>query len=265
MLYRAFDPLGGSQRVETRLISPRIWKPLDGRQFGFMRVLSDSIRRMEHKYPFLLPDLRRGASLIVTSDYSGHHRSSRCEAYAFLVSDMTGCAGWEQRRQLVRGVYLDDARRMSYKNLNDGQRRAALRPFLEAANLIRGVLVIMVVDKSVHSLFRTQREGQARPVRSEFAGWSRSIVERLLRAVHFVSFFIAGLSEPDQDVLWLTDDDAIAQNEKRLRQLVNVFGRVASHYLSHDLGHIRIGTTQSDTGRRDVEDLAAIPDLLILA
>jgi hypothetical protein len=32
--------------------------------------------------------------------------------------------------------------------------------------------------------------------------------------------------------------------------------------LPHMLRHLRIGTTRSDTGRRDVEDLVAIPDLV---
>lgn len=76
-----------------------------------------------------------------------------------------------------------------------------------------------------------------------------------------MSFFLAGLSAPDQDVFWFTDEDDIVANELRLRQLVNVFGRISSHYLTHNLRHLRIATSRSDTGRRDIEDLLAIADL----
>jgi hypothetical protein len=62
-------------------------------------------------------------------------------------------------------------------------------------------------------------------------------------------------------VLWLTVQDDIAANEHRHRQLVQAFGRIASHYLQHTLGHLRIATTASDSGKRDLEDLVAIADL----
>lgn len=50
-------------------------------------------------------------------------------------------------------------------------------------------------------------------------------------------------------------------NELRHRQFVKLFGAVSGSYLNHDLGHLRIGTTASDTGRRDVEDFVPIADL----
>jgi hypothetical protein len=69
------------------------------------------------------------------------------------------------------------------------------------------------------------------------------------------------LSRPYQDVLWFTDEDAIVASEERLREFVEIFTKVSSHYLSHNLRHIRIGTTKSDTGARDIEDLVAVADL----
>jgi hypothetical protein len=86
-------------------------------------------------------------------------------------------------------------------------------------------------------------------------------MERSLRVVHLVSFFLAGLSAPGQDVFWITDEDDIVANEVRLRQLVNVFARISGHYVAHGLRHLRIGTSRSDTGRRDIEDLLSVADL----
>lgn len=96
---------------------------------------------------------------------------------------------------------------------------------------------------------------------SDFGHWRSGAFEKLLRIVHFASLLVAGLSAPGQDLLWFTDEDAIAPNDSRLYDLVEAFKRICSHYLQHDLRHIRIGTSRSDTGKRDIEDLLSIPDL----
>jgi hypothetical protein len=87
------------------------------------------------------------------------------------------------------------------------------------------------------------------------------VTEKLLRIIHFVSLFLAGLSREGQDALWITDEDEIAANEQRHRELTTSFGNVSSHYLQHSLRHLRVATTASDTGKRDVEDFVAVADL----
>jgi hypothetical protein len=84
----------------------------------------------------------------------------------------------------------------------------------------------------------------------------------MLRVVHLVGFFIAGLSRTGQDVLWITDEDEIAANDDRLRELTKLFGNISSHYIPHNMGHFRCGTTRSDDASRQLEDLASIPDLI---
>jgi len=42
--------------------------------------------------------------------------------------------------------------------------------------------------------------------------------------------------------------------------LVEIFAKISSHYLNHTLRHLRIATTASDTGKRDVEDFVSIAD-----
>ena len=100
------------------------------------------------------------------------------------------------------------------------------------------------------------------PDLKEYSHWDDAVFEKLLRVVHIASLFVAGLSRPYQDLLWITDEDAIVADERRLREFVDIFSKVCSHYLKHNLRHIRIGTTKSDTGKRDVEDLVAIADLV---
>jgi hypothetical protein len=94
----------------------------------------------------------------------------------------------------------------------------------------------------------------------EFSHWSPMAFERLLRAVHLVSFFVAGLSAPGQDVFWYTDEDDIAPNDARLYDVCEVYKRVSGHYVAHMMRHFRFGTSRSEDGTRILEDLIAIPD-----
>jgi len=149
---------------------------------------------------------------------------------------------------------------MSYKALNDIHRQRALRPFLAAADSIPGICASLAVAKNIETLFVPDNAS----VNAELAAclsWNRHLFERALRIVHFVSFFVAGLSLPNQDVLWLSDEDEIAANANRLTLLTKLWANVISNYAVHSLRHLRCGTTKSVGGSCEAEDLAAIPDL----
>lgn len=204
-----------------------------------------------------IPDLR-GPVIFVGSDYSGSHCGSAYEVYAVLLVDSIGCRQLIEVRRLLRPLL--GSRRMSYKGLNDGQKRRALLPFLSNADEISGVCLAVAVAKSAATLFQWDTAG-IDPGLLPCLEWGRSVSERALRIVHFVSFFLAGVSSPGQDVLWFTDEDEIAANDLRLTFLTKLFANVSSHYLLHDLRHVRCGTTRCDNGSNEIEDLTAIPDL----
>lgn len=238
------------------------WNHLDNPELGFMKGFSESIVKMENEATILLPDIRQGSTIFVGSDYSGQHNLARYESYTLLLADLENCGIWEARRQQVRQRYLSDGRRISYKDLRDKLRQHALLPFLTAANSIPGLLVTILVNKKIDSLF--EKEGRLDMDRSdlkEYRHWERGVFEKLLRVLHFVSFFVSGLSRPYQDVLWITDEDEIMANSARLKEVSEMFLRLCSHYLKHNLRHARIGTTKSDTGKRDIEDIVAVADL----
>ena len=239
-----------------------VWRHLDNPALGPMNILSDIIRREEISRTNLLTDLRGTPTIFVASDYGGMHAGASFQSLSFVFVNPENLLPWDVSRCALRDRLRLGARRISYKALNDGKRRRALFPFLEAANLIPGILVNVLIDRGVETTFESKDPIELELARSDlFPGWSPVIVERALRVVHLVSFFLGGLSAPGQDVLWITDEDDIVANETRLRQLVAVFARISSHYLPHNLRHLRIGTARSDTGRRDLEDLLAIADL----
>lgn len=238
------------------------WK-LGGRlELGAMNAANSLIRALDFSDPDAIPNLRNASTILVGSDYSGQHATSQFEALCFLFVDADRSRSWIRAQESLRKQFLPDGRRLSYKALNDRQRIAALPRFLEATNLLCGLLVVVLVDKRIESLFKSSGKIESSdPEIQSIAHWAPHVVEKLLRVCHFASFFLSGLSREYQDVLWITDQDDIAANAERHGELVSTFGRISSHYLPHTLGRLHLATTASDTGKRDVEDFVAIADL----
>ena len=152
---------------------------------------------------------------------------------------------------------------MSFKSLGDSRRQAVLYPFLQAAGNLRGVCVTFAIHRTVESLFvesevlNPKTAGFASP-----AHWTPKSFERVMRIVHLLSILLAGLSSPGQHILWITDNDDIVANLNHHQDTVNLLANVASHYLTHNLGRLRIATATSDAGDQQLEDLLSIPDLV---
>ena len=238
------------------------WKYPDRPELGLMDIVSNMIRALDVTDSSSLPDIRRGSTIVVGSDYSGQHATTEYESLAFVMGDIERCRNWMVRRTSIRARSLNDGRRLSYKTLRDKKRQSVLFDFLDAANEIPGILLVILTQKSIESLFKVSgRIESTDPEIASLAHWKPHVVEKLLRIIHFLGLFLAGLSREGQDVLWITDEDEIAANVQKHRELTDAFGMISSHYLQHNLRHVRVATTASDTGKRDVEDFVAIADL----
>lgn len=238
------------------------WFHEDAPHLGVMNGLSNAIARSERSRPGVIPDLRGAPTLLLGSDYAGFHRSARFEVISFIASNLELLQDWDRERCALRESILLDGRRMSFKSLNDRQRRLALSAFLAAANRIPGLLFTVAIDRRMETVFEERRKLTRGGVDSEeFDGWKISTSERALRVMHLASLLVRGLCEKGQDMLWVTDEDEIVANDDRLRTFVNVFASISGHYITKQMRHLRIATTKSDTGRRDLEDYVAICDL----
>jgi hypothetical protein len=152
-------------------------------------------------------------------------------------------------------------RTMSFKALNDAKRREALPRFLAAASRLEGLTITVAIHKNIKSLFSTKgRIDMKRPDLVMVRGWKERSVERFLRVTHLAALFAVGLSVAKQNVIWITDEDDVVANDERLRTAAEAFGNIVSNLSDHDLGHLRIGTTDADNGTWQLEDLAAIAD-----
>ena len=199
---------------------------------------------------------------MIGSDYGGQHADSRYESLAFVVADGGGLNPWFQARATLREQFLPNGRRMSFKSLNDRLRMAVLPKFLGAADLIPGLLLVALFDKRIGTIFAPdQAQDEESTLLQQLSQWPGRTQEKLLRICHLVALVLAGLAREFQHILWITDQDDIAANVERHTLFVNVFGNIASHYLQHTLGHLRIATTASDDGSRSIEDFVAVADL----
>ncbi|HEY4178752.1 MAG TPA: hypothetical protein VGM90_18020 [Kofleriaceae bacterium] len=233
------------------------WRPLKPGNFGWLGSISDAILRREITSTDHFPYLGGAQTLLVASDYAGT-RSSPYRVYAFLTTVVESLAPWRASIAQLRASQLPERRRMSFKRLGDGHRAEALVPFLDAANRIPGVLLLVAFSKSVGDLLD---EPSDRYLFSKISHWKPAVREELFRVLCLVSLLVAGLSRPGHDVLWLSDEDAIVSNSARMQEMAPAFMQIASSVVPHQMGNLRFATTGQDSGDLDREDLAAIPDL----
>lgn len=208
----------------------------------------------------LLRSCQDAQTLHVFSDYSDGPSYS---SYSFMFTDLSQSRSGLDAFQALRST-TGFGRRMSYKNLGDGVRAAALPGFCEAARQLHGHVMTFAIARSIDTLFAPSADDDSDAELSRIADkyGSPRMREHLARVLHFFAFSLAGLSRPGQHVEWFTDVDPVVPEQEWLHDFVNLAGNLASHYLVHTLGDMRIGTTRSDDGTLLLEDLCAVPDLI---
>ena len=266
------------------------WRPPEGAS-GVFGEITAHLAALESEDPTALPDLRTPGHLTIASDYSGQHAGARQEVLAFLLCNPERNHAWEHARRRVRRELLGDGRRMAFKDLGDHRRREALNPFLDAADQIPGLLFAVAIPSTVRTLF-ARRDAPRRPTATAPAtppapgqgqgtppAAAHSALptlhfalphydarfgvagEHLLRAAHCVALLIAGFSRPQQEALWLTDEDEIAPHVAGTRRLQRICAHVLGHYTPNPPRDLRCLYTRHDDRSRAIEDLTAMPDL----
>lgn len=209
-----------------------------------------------------LPELT-GPLIYIFSDYSGDQKASSYETMGVLYADLYGSPDWEIHRREVRDRFLADGRRISFKAMSDKRRQAAIVPFLQAANEIEGLILVVAIKKSIRTLCVDAQFAKKISERLVFnKSWSLREFERMARVTHLIGLLIGGLGKKDQDIYWISDQDPLLANESIAFDLRQMLTRFSSHYARRDLGQLGFGTVAMDPGDRFEEDGAAIPDLV---
>jgi hypothetical protein len=258
-----------SIRYHEMLLSPWLkqskWNRLREPNYDFMLNLSNCIGDFSDLHPEYLPALK-GESLLITSDYSGAHKSSDFDVISILVSDFDLLYPWLRLRDAIRSMHLPNGRRMSYKSLGDKFKQRALHPFLHAADFIPGLLFTVAISKKIRPL--VMKPGELPDAQDRFdleATWDDYSFETMMRVANFVTFAAAAICPQPKSVTWFTDEDEFVANPARLHDVTKM---MAFFELVHFRKPIEFKFFQTITppewfwpDKLLLEDLCAIPDL----
>ncbi len=130
-----------------------------------------------------------------------------------------------------------------------------LEPFLEAANTIHGTLFTIAISKQIDLVNPSLLSEELKFL----PGFKPSVAASL--PVHYLlSVLVSGSIPADQEIVWLTDQDAIAANPDFHNLLMVAFGKILSGHLLCNVGSVLSGTTANDSGNFSIKDTASLPD-----
>src|SRR3569833_3356783 len=95
------------------------WRHLDNFVFGLLNYLSQFIQAIDLSELDRLPDISRGSTILIGSDYSGQHASSDYDVSSFLLADIQHSRRWADERDCIRRTLPTDNRRYAIKSLGD--------------------------------------------------------------------------------------------------------------------------------------------------
>lgn len=209
-------------------------------------------------------NLRNTDHLWLLSDYSGEDRQSPYESYSFLVFDLASSRDFVTRLSDIRLRSIKDSRRVSYKNLREPVRnRAALQIAESASKYLVGNVVTIAVARSLGSLFKDGNDEFAPdPILAKYLDeLNPRVSEKYGRILHFGAMVAAGFSSSGQNLTWITDRDEVVEGASRFTGFRLHAQNLFSHYLRHDMGHFKLGTSANDDGSMSLQDCLTVPDM----
>ena len=237
------------------------WKRLEDPRFGLANRISDAISALEWREPDSLVDVRRSQEFLLACDFAGAHSEAHYEAFAFLLGAIAQTGPWMQAREEVRYRLLNGRGEMSYKGLNDARRQRALAPFLLAANLFPGNLVVVMVSKKLKRVFDNPGDQVLVPeLVVAVRNWNAKSFHRLLLVATIGALLTSGLAASSQDILWVTDQDEIAPNPTKHNHAGHVIHHCLERYAPDLRGLLTFATTEANGDHFLMRDAVAITD-----
>ncbi|MGY6272132.1 hypothetical protein ACXIUT_20780 [Achromobacter denitrificans] len=213
----------------------------------FVRELQKQWIAQEARKELLLPNLRNeNASIAIYSDYGGESYDSKYFTYSFLICAWNQTGAFHEAMRKLRDKYglNEPFKEISFKDFRYGPISRALDDYLKnLSNFVNGLLLTIVIEKSVGSVFGEETKTAHQFIKKTledagFGSWKPEVAEKLLRIVHFPAYLVALLSKPGQNVFWMTDHDSIAPTQEQHIKVLNLFGNLLRHYCKHELGTI---------------------------
>ena len=232
------------------------WISPDIRSNDLQNSFSQQCELAQSRKPDFFPSIRDDSELVIAGDYSGEHAESAFDVITLLLADRPGILdSWEAARCQIRESLLPDGRRHAYKRLSDSLRQKALIPFLRASSAINGILLCVAFDKSLSKTnigISQHAESVLNP----------TVYSKLSKIASFGSILTSGLAREGQNLLWITDDDAIVSNERHQIETYGVIRQTLDAFCPFTMGDVNFGIASKFEDNRRAEDLCAIPDLI---
>lgn len=236
----------------------------------FIKEFQRHLQSSEARKELLLPNIQdKNETIAVFSDYGGEHSSSKFYTYSFLVVAYSQLHLFNKKMNELRGEYglNDPFKEIAFKRLDHGPSFRFLEPYLlTAQNLINGLVLTVVVEKDIDSLFFDGKLNSSKVLEEALAKIGMSylkpaVAEKLFRITHYLSFLITLLSKEGQKIFWMTDNDAIAANTERFEDALSFFCRVLGHYSQKRYALVG-GAVPFKEKDSSFLDLLSIPDLV---
>lgn len=267
-------PLGAIRKLAHDFLLKNVLFPDPDKCPDIMRAIEGQLRKSEARKELLLPNLSyNNQTISIFSDYGGGSPEALYETYTFLFAAYDHLSLFKNRMPDIRRNYgLEQPwAEISFKGLHHGPVHRALKDYLIAANnLIPGLLLTVIVDKKVHSLLGPNTKQSLDEINKLLEGqgfgrWKKQVAERLLRIIHVIAYFCALLSVNEQKVLWVTDDDDIVANAKKINSTLSILNNTLHHYASHTYDVIRAivpSTFDKSQTKNDLLDVLSLTDLV---
>jgi hypothetical protein len=218
-------------------------------------LIGTEIRSAEAAGRIKLPDLRKARDLAIAMDYSGEHSESNFQCLTFLLADAESILGhWNSERKSIRQKHLRDGRRHAFKKLSERCRQQALVPFLAASSTLNGIVFSVVIDKKLESSML----GYSLDTRC----FQPLVLAKLLKIALFGSILVGGLATSNQNLAWITDDDAIIGNSSMEKESAELIVSMLHQMCPFGFSRLQLLIAGRCNDELLTEDLCSIPDLV---
>jgi hypothetical protein len=179
----------------------------------------------------VIPDLSESESIFCFSDYAGDRQSDQNNVYSFLFFDYKQSAEFKAKSEALRTKESQWRHHsfIEYKKIPGDKIRARILPeFLQIADTLKGVLIVIYVDKEIDSIFESKGQIElAKILKDEgFGEWKSPIAEKLCQVLLFQSYFASKLVHDKQKYFWYSDRDAINdEGNARIEYVGKLLGR----------------------------------------
>ncbi len=246
----------------------KVLKPkLAGMYSPLIELLGIEINNNLESGKLFLPNLQvwDNKSVAIFSDYSGES-SGKYYTYSFLVCAMDALGYFRQKMSILRKDLAFGNKELAFKDLGMGSMQKILPEYLSLLDqYVPGLLLTVVIDKKLTSVIGHSRRDTLNEIAKilEDAGFGKLkllIAEKMVRIVSISALLVGLLGKSGQKIFWMTDHDAICENNKHNNMLA-FFQRAIGIYSNANFPLIG-GARPFEEKSTDYLDLLSAADLV---